>query len=172
MEIDPKQRERFARLFERYEVGERVRAVCEIYGNYAGHVPEGAIGTISRVKVHGCVPLVGVRWGVMPEGWGDDMVTSAENLEPLDRPIAGELAQVEPKGEAEPFGAGGAFDLAALRDELLELSAAWGVCENDWGGSAGFEAGEALARFARRMPVVERAVALLEVLIKAQSSHG
>lgn len=74
------------RLFERYSVGEHVRAVRAVFDASTGReVEEGARGIVEDPCARGVRALVRVYWG----GWGDSsgfaMVTSAENIEPVHR---------------------------------------------------------------------------------------
>jgi hypothetical protein len=74
------------RMFERYAVGEHVKAVRGIIDASTGReVVEGARGIVEDPCVRGVRALVRVYWG----GWGDcsgfAMVTSADNLEPVHR---------------------------------------------------------------------------------------
>ena len=70
------------RLLERYAAGERVRAVRTIVDASSGlEVPEDARGVVQDPRVRGVTALVSVFWPALRKG----CVTSAENLEPIDR---------------------------------------------------------------------------------------
>jgi hypothetical protein len=80
--------ERLARMFERYQPGERVRAIETIVYGVGDEVAEGTIGRIQQTNVHGCIPLVMVAW----DGRGGNgqpphitLACSTESLEPVDR---------------------------------------------------------------------------------------
>lgn len=85
-DLDQQQKARLVRLFEEYKPGERVRAVCTIVdGATASEIAEGTVGIVRRTRVAGCTPLYAVEW-TEPPGW---IITSAEHLEPVDRPLRG-----------------------------------------------------------------------------------
>lgn len=54
--------EQIARLLRVYRPGDLVRArVTIIYGT-GEEVPEGTVGHVQQINVHGCTPLVTVAW--------------------------------------------------------------------------------------------------------------
>ena len=73
--------DRVTRLMRIYKPGERVRAVETIVYGTGEEVPEGTVGLIQRIRVHGCEPLVTVAW----EGHPVTHPCSVESLEPVDR---------------------------------------------------------------------------------------
>jgi len=101
-DLDKEQRARLARMFEEYMPGERVRAVCTIVDAMSEtEIAEGTIGLVREAGVHGCSPLFAVQW--LPAGGPDRsslptqaIVTSAENLEPVDRPLSLSVEQPIP----------------------------------------------------------------------------
>ena len=66
--------DRIDRLLRPFHLGQRVRAVETIIYGTGEEVPEGAIGYIRQINVHGCTPLVTVTWSRHP--------CSVESLEP------------------------------------------------------------------------------------------
>lgn len=189
--MDPKLNEeqtaRIMRLMERYDVGERVRAVETIvYASSQSEIPEGTLGHVRRIKVAGCDPLVSVAW----LGYDGVEITSAESLEPVDRPAhhdldaalaragrgapsAATLATLE---EPDPFQLGGDLDLRRMREDLRQLEAAWTACMDDLVRVGVLRTGhvppDGVARLGERWGVVGRAGDLLDVLIKALDRHG
>jgi hypothetical protein len=55
--------DRFARLLRKYQPGERVRAAALIVYGTGEEIPEGTVGRIQQINVHGCSPLVTGRVG-------------------------------------------------------------------------------------------------------------
>ena len=88
-DLDKEQRARLERLFEEYKPGERVRAVCTIVDGASGtEIAEGTIGVVRQAGAFGCSPLFAVDWD--PAGrLVERIITSAEHLEPVDRPLQG-----------------------------------------------------------------------------------
>ena len=79
--------DRLARLLRRYQPGERVRAAENIVYGTGEEVPEGTVGRVQRVNVHGCMPLVTVAWDGHGGTGEPSHVThpvSAESLESLE----------------------------------------------------------------------------------------
>lgn len=61
----------------KFAVGDRVRANLDIFdASTTTEIVAGALGTVERIKVGGCHPLVGVRWDD-----GRCMVTMDQNLD-------------------------------------------------------------------------------------------
>ena len=74
---------RVERLLQKFEPGQRVRAVCGIFYAQSGRsVDKGALGTVKDTRVAGCDPLVTVAWDDQPS---PVETTSVENLEPEPR---------------------------------------------------------------------------------------
>jgi hypothetical protein len=191
--MDPKltreQTERIARLMERYEIGERVRAVETIsYAASGGEVAEGSLGHVQRTKIGGCDPLVSVAWAA-----GGVEITSVESLEPVDRPprhsledlldqagrgkrAAPALPLLEIEVEREPFERGGELDLRALREDLRKVSIAWLACVDDLVAVGVLRTGHVppngVARLGETIGAVDRAGELLDVLIRALEPNG
>jgi hypothetical protein len=110
-DLDKEQRARLVRLFEEYKPGERVRAACAIVDAMTDtEIAEGTVGVVREAGVLGCAPLFSVQWTYAngcARGAGP-MVTSAENLEPVDRPRAtpaGWLDQLATREGAEASAA-------------------------------------------------------------------
>lgn len=184
--MDPKltreQTERIARLMERYDVGERVRAVETIvYVTSGSEVPEGTMGHVQRTKIGGCDPLVSIAW---QGGYGVE-ITSVESVEPVDRPALHSLEDLldragrgkRPPPELEAAAAAAPeLELRVVREGLRKLSAAWVACMDDLVALGVLRTGHVppngVARLGEAMPIVEQAGALLDVLIKALEPNG
>lgn len=99
-DLDQEQKARLVRLFEEYKPGERVRAACTIIDAATEtEIAEGTIGIVRRARVAGCTPLYAIEWCSAGDllafvtGW---IITSAEHLEPVDRPLRGGYLSSEP----------------------------------------------------------------------------
>ena len=74
--------DRVARLTRRFQVGELVLARETIVYGSGEEVPEGAVGRVQQTNVHGCSPLVTVRWDRFPEIMQPVCVESLDPVEP------------------------------------------------------------------------------------------
>ncbi len=75
------------RLFQRFIIGDRVRASLEMFNANTGEtVAEGTIGTVERTRVAGCVSLVSVKWD---GSIFDADMTSVQNLDPEPKIVKG-----------------------------------------------------------------------------------
>lgn len=102
-DLDKEQRARLVRMFEEYEPGERVRAVCAIVdAASATEIAEGSVGVVRETGALGCSPLFRVQWAIAGDepAASFEIVTSAENLEPVDRLLRGSF-MVFPPGSDE-----------------------------------------------------------------------